>query len=50
MMMDVASEGLPITDDVQTTVDGRENGRNPCQMMHDTTVDGPDRERTFHTR
>ena len=37
--MDVANEALAIPDDVQTTADGRENGRNPCQMMHET-VDG----------
>ena len=49
MLMDVASEGLPIPDDVQTTVDGRENGRNPCQMMYETTVDQSDQRRTYHT-
>ena len=46
--MDAANDGLPIPDDVQTTIDGRENGRNPCQMMYETTVGGSD-QRTYHT-
>ena len=49
LLMDVANDGLPIPDDVQTTIDGRENGRNPCQMMYETTVDGSAQRRTYHT-
>ena len=50
LLMDDTNEGLPIPVDVQTTVDWRENWRNPCQMMYEVTVDGSDQSRTYHTR
>ena len=48
--MDETNEGLSIPDDVQATVDGWENWRNPCQMIHEITVDEPYQEKTYHTR
>ena len=50
LLMYETIEGLPIPDHVQATVDEWENWRDPCQMMHETTVDGSDQGRTFHTR
>ena len=40
LLMNETNEGLPIPDDVETTVDARENGKNPCQIMYKATVDG----------
>ena len=48
--MDETNEGIPIPDDVQTTVDGRDSWTNPCQMMHKTNVYGWDQWRTANTR
>ena len=42
LLMDETNQGLPILDHVQTTIDGWESWRNPCQMMYETTVDGTD--------
>ena len=50
LLMDETNEGLPIPDHIQTTVDGCESWRNPCQMTYETTVDESDQRRTYHTR
>ena len=45
LLMDVTNEGLPIQDDVQTTVDGWYRWGNPYQMMYKTTINVRDRWR-----